>query len=89
MAPGAMDAYLQATAFSQQKRGEANDHVDALDHPQRDGRRRGTTNRHTLQRSAYTRISMSRAGRALPYVAAAVAAGMMFRLRESRTDDGM
>ena len=88
MAPGAMDAYMEATAFTQQKRGQPNDHMDALDAPQRDGQRRGPTTRYTLKRSAYTRMSMSRAGRALPYVAAAVAAGLMFRYRDNYTEAG-
>ena len=76
MAPRTMDSYLEATAFEQQRRGEANDGVDALDWPQRDGQRRGPTKRHTMGRSAYTRMSTSSAAHLLPYVVAAVAAGL-------------
>jgi hypothetical protein len=95
MAPRTMDAYLEATAFSQQKRGEPNDRIDALDRPQRDGQRRGPTTRHTMNRSAYTRFTTSRAGRALPLLAAsALAAGLAFGLppfaftRRERREDG-
>lgn len=81
VAPRAMDAYLAATAFRQQKRDEPSDYVDALDRPQRDGQRRGPTARHTMRRSAYTRLSTSRVGRALPLLAAgALAAGLAFGL---------
>jgi short-subunit dehydrogenase len=79
MAPRAMDAYMRATAFEQQKRGEPNDRMDAFDRPQRDGQRRGPTQRHTMRRSAYTRISTSRVAQALPLLAAsALAAGFAF-----------
>jgi short-subunit dehydrogenase len=79
MAPRAMDAYLEATAFEQQHRGTPNDRIDALDAPQRDGQRRGPTSRFTMRRSAYTRRATSRAGRALPFLAAgALAAGLAF-----------
>jgi short-subunit dehydrogenase len=79
MAPRTMDSYLEATAFEQQKRGTPNDRVDALNQPQRDGQRRGPTTRMTMRRSAYTRFTTSRAGRALPLLAAsALAAGLAF-----------
>jgi short-subunit dehydrogenase len=80
MAPRTMDAYMEATAFRQQKRGRPNDHIDALDAPQRDGRRRGPTQRHTMNRSAYTRFATSRIGRALPLLAVGTlaAAGLAF-----------
>jgi short-subunit dehydrogenase len=81
MAPRTMDAYLEATAFQQQKRGKRNDHIDALDRPQRDGQRRGPTTRYTMRRSAYTRVTTSRAGRVLPLLAvSALAAGLAFGL---------
>jgi hypothetical protein len=78
MAPRTMDAYMEATAFHQQKRGQPNDHIDALDAPQRDGQRRGPTGRYTMNRSAYTRFATSRIGRALPLLAvgALAAAGL-------------
>ncbi|HUP41234.1 MAG TPA: SDR family oxidoreductase [Vicinamibacterales bacterium] len=95
MAPGTMDAYLEATAFAQQKRGTVNDGIDSFDGPQRDGQRRVPTTRHTMNRSAYTRFVTSRAGRALPFLAAsALAAGLAFGLppfvftRRERREDG-
>ena len=97
MAPRTMDAYLEATAFAQQKRGETNDQADALDGPQRDGRRRGPTTRFTMRRSAYTRLATSRAARAVPLLAAsALAAGLAFgfppfglpRRDHARREDG-
>ena len=89
MAPRTMDAYLEATAFGQQKRSDANDRVDALYQPQRDGRRRGPTARYTMKRSAYTRMSTFIAGRALPLLAAsALAAGIVFALPRRRPGDG-
>ena len=87
MAPRAMDAYLEATAFQQQMRGVPNDHIDALDRPQRDGQRRGPTARYTMKRSVYTRLSTHRAGRALPLLAAgALAAGLAFGLPRRRPE---
>lgn len=86
-APRMMDAYMHATAFRQQKQTRENDGVDALDMPQLDGRRRGPTRRHTLQRSAYTRFAISRARRALPLLAAgALAAGLAFTLPRRSAD---
>jgi short-subunit dehydrogenase len=80
-APRTMDAYMHATAFRQQRHMKPNDGVDALDRAQRDGRRTGPTGRHTLQRSAYTRLSISRVGRSLPLLAAgALAAGLALGL---------
>jgi short-subunit dehydrogenase len=79
LAPRKMDRYLEATAFTQQKRGEPNDGVDALNRPRRDGRRRGPTHRLTMKHSAYTRAALSGAGRALPLLAAgAIAASIVF-----------
>ena len=81
LAPRTMDAYMHAAAFRQQKHSRANDGVDALEKPQHDGRRRGPTGRHTLQRSAYTRFAISRAKHSLPLLAAgALAAGLVFGL---------
>jgi short-subunit dehydrogenase len=75
MSPRAADKYMEATAFDQQKRPEANDRRDSLDAPQRDGSRRGPTHRTTLKRSVYTRASLSGVTRAVPFlVAGAVAA---------------
>jgi short-subunit dehydrogenase len=86
MAPRTMDRYLEATAFRQQKQGRPNDRVDALYEPQSDGRRRGPTSRYTMRRSAYTRVSTSSVGGALPLVAAAIAAGLVFGLPRRPSD---
>ena len=81
LAPRTMDVYLESTAFRQQKRSQPNDHVDALDHPQHDGERRGGTERFTMRRSAYTRAALSDTARVLPLMAAgAIAAGVIFGL---------
>jgi short-subunit dehydrogenase len=79
MSPRAMDAYLEATAFTQQKAEAPNNETDALYTAQPDGHRRGSTSRHTMKTSAYTRASTSAVGRAFPFLAAgAVAAGVAF-----------
>ncbi len=79
MSPRATDAYLEATAFTQQKRTDPNDEIDSLYTAQDDGRRRGPTSRHTMKTSVYTRASTSAVGRALPFLAAgAVAAGVAY-----------
>jgi short-subunit dehydrogenase len=84
VAPRAMDRYLEATAFTQQKRSTPNDGVDALYAGQRDGRKMGPTSRRTMRHSAYTRASTSAVGRAFPLLAAgAIAAGMAFRWSNS------
>ena len=88
LAPRTLDRYLEATAFRQQMRGKRNDGIDALDRPRRDGRRRGPTERHTMRRSAYTRISSSRFAQAWPLLAAgALAAGFAFGLPRRRTEE--
>jgi len=80
ISPRALDTFLEATAFTQQKRTEPNDEIDALYAEQSDGQRRGPTSRHTMKSSAYTRASTSPVGLALPLLAAgAVAAGVAFR----------
>ncbi len=84
VAPWAIKTYLEATAFTQQKRAEPNDEIDSLYTAQSDGHRRGPTSRYTMSSSAYTRASTSAVGRALPLLAAgAVAAGVAFRWSKS------
>ena len=75
--------------------GGATKNLDSSDGPQRDGQRGGATTRHAMNRSAYTRFATSRAGRALPFLAAsALAAGLAFGLppfaftRRERHEDG-
>jgi short-subunit dehydrogenase len=70
VAPRLTDLYMESTMFDQQKRDEPPRRHDALYEPQRDGRRRGPTERVTLNRSAYTRAALSDVSRALPAIAA-------------------
>jgi short-subunit dehydrogenase len=88
MGPRTMDTYLEATAFRQQKRRKSNDGIDALYRPQRDGQRRGPTERYTMRHSAYTRLSTSKAAaRALPFLAfGALATGLAFGLGGRRAE---
>ncbi len=83
IAPRQVDKYLERTAFSQQKRQQKNDGMDALDQPGRDGMRRGPTNRFTMNRSAFTRASLSRARRALPLLAVGALAATLIYGRKS------
>ena len=84
------DAYLESTAFRQQKRKAANDGIDALYGPQREGQRRGPTQRYTLKHSAFTRLSTSRAARALPFLAfGALTAGLAFNVGGRRAEDSL
>jgi hypothetical protein len=69
VAPRLTDRYMQRVMVRQQMKGEPRRPHDALDIPQRDGRRRGPTDRYTLQHSAYTRAAMSGMTRLLPIVA--------------------
>jgi short-subunit dehydrogenase len=70
VAPRLTDLYMESTMFDQQKRDEPPRRHDALYEPQRDGSRRGPTERLTLNRSAYTRAALSDVGRAIPAIAA-------------------
>ena len=70
VAPRVMDVYMENAMFRQQQRhNEPADWDDSLYAPQPDGRRRGPTQRRTMERSAYTRAMLSDAGRILPVVA--------------------
>ncbi len=69
VAPRLTDLYMESTMFDQQKRDEPARRDDALYEPQRDGRRRGPTERATLNRSAYTRAALSDVGRVIPAIA--------------------
>jgi short-subunit dehydrogenase len=70
VAPRLTDLYMESTMFEQQKSDRPADDSDALYEPQRDGRRRGPSERMTLKRSAYTRAVLSDVGRAVPMIAA-------------------
>ena len=78
VAPRLTDLYMESTMFDQQKKNEGPHSPSALYSPQRDGRRRGPSERVTLRRSAYTRAALSDVGRVLPFIAvgAIVAAGL-------------
>jgi short-subunit dehydrogenase len=69
LAPRLTDLYMESTMFDQQKKDEPPHSGDSLHRPQRDGRRRGGSERITLPRSAYTRAALSDVGRALPMLA--------------------
>jgi short-subunit dehydrogenase len=69
VAPRLTDLYMESTMFDQQKRDEPSRGRDALYEPQRDGTRRGPTERMTLDRSAYTRAALSDVSRAIPAIA--------------------
>jgi short-subunit dehydrogenase len=69
IAPRLTDYYMERTFFTQQQKHEPAHTPDSLYIPQADGRRRGQTERHTMERSAYTRAALSDAARVLPYVA--------------------
>jgi len=75
--PRAVDRYMEASAFEQQKRPETNDHRDSLESPQRDGLRRGPTRRNTLKRSLYTRAALSGVTRAVPFLALGAALSVL------------
>ena len=84
LAPRLTDLYFETTMFEQQKRNEPPHSPDALYTPQRDGRRRGPTQRMTLPRSAYTRAALSDVGRVLPFIAAgAIVAATVRNLRKT------
>jgi short-subunit dehydrogenase len=69
IAPRLTDYYMERTFFTQQQKNESPDASDSLYAPQDDGRRRGHTGRHTMERSTYTRAALSDAARVLPFVA--------------------
>jgi short-subunit dehydrogenase len=85
VAPRLTDLYLEQTAFRQQQRhGEPADASDSLYEPQDDGRRRGPTDRYTIERSAYTRAALSDATRILPMLAiGAIVAGTVRSMRRA------
>ena len=69
VAPRLTDLYMESTMFDQQKRDAPARRHDALYEPQRDGTRRGPTERATLNRSAYTRAALLDARRVIPAIA--------------------
>ena len=84
ISPRLTDLYMESTMFEQQKKKEAPHTGSSLYAPQRDGRRRGPSERVTLRRSAYTRAALSDVGRVLPFIAvgAIVAAGLGARAQQ-------
>ena len=69
VAPRVTDLVMERTLFKGQRKDEPRRSTDALHAPQHDGERHGHTERHTMQRSAYTRAAMSDMGRVLPVLA--------------------
>ncbi len=72
VAPRVTDLVMERTLFTAQKKNEPRRTGDSLNHPQRDGRRHGNTERHMMRSSAYTRAAMSDVGRVLPVLALGV-----------------
>jgi short-subunit dehydrogenase len=84
VAPRLTDLYMEATMFRQQQKDQPPHGPDSLYEPQRDGRRRGSSDRYTLRRSAYTRAALSDVGRVLPLIAAgAVVAASLRAIRRA------
>jgi short-subunit dehydrogenase len=70
LAPRLTDAVMERTLFEGQKKdAPPYHHEGALDAPQANERRHGSTERYVMKRSAYTRAVMSDVGRALPMIA--------------------
>ena len=84
LAPRLTDLYMEAMMFRQQQKDQPPHGLDSLYEPQRDGRRRGTTERYMMRRSAYTRAALSDFGRVLPFIAAgAVVAASLRAMRKA------
>ena len=86
VAPRLTDLYMESTMFDQQKRDEPPRSDDALYESQRDGSRRGPTERITLNRSAYTRAALSDVGRAIPAIAAGALLVVALRRRSEASE---
>ena len=69
VAPRLTDRYMESVMTRQSKKGEPAHTPDALWQPQRDGRRRGPSERMTRRSSTYTRAALSDVGRVLPVLA--------------------
>jgi short-subunit dehydrogenase len=84
VAPRLTDRYMEQTAFRQQKKDAPARTTHSLYSPQEDGHRRGSTDRHTLERATYTRAAMSDVTRVLPVLAVgAFVAGTIRAMRKS------
>jgi short-subunit dehydrogenase len=81
VAPRLTDLYMKATMFKQQQKDEPPHGPDSLYEPQQDGRRRGSSERYTMRRSAYTRAALSDVGRVLPFIAAGAVVAASLRAR--------
>ena len=71
LAPRLTDYYMERKFFDAQKKDYESGRPDALYDTTTDGSRRGTTESHEMKRATLTRVMLSDAGRALPYVAMA------------------
>jgi short-subunit dehydrogenase len=84
VAPRLTDVYMEHTAFQQQKKDAPAQSTHSLYSPQEDGRRRGSTDRYTLERATYTRAAMSDVTRVMPAIAVGVlVAGTIRAMRKS------
>jgi hypothetical protein len=81
MSPRLTDLCMEATMFRLQQKDQPPHGPDSLYEPQRDGRRRGTSDRYTMRTSAYTRAAMSEVGRVLPFIAAGAVVAASLRAR--------
>ena len=86
VAPRLTDVYMESAWFDQQKsdRPARRHPSQALYAPQRDGRRRGPTERMTLSRSAYTRAALADVTRAIPAIAAGVLLAALAKAQAQR-----
>ena len=69
LAPRMTDYYMERKFFEAQQKPYKTDRPDALYETTSDGSRRGSTESHEIKRATLTRVMLSDAGRALPYVA--------------------
>jgi short-subunit dehydrogenase len=84
LAPRLTDRYMEATMFRQQQRDQPPHGPDSLYEPGQDGHRRGSSDRYTMRRSAYTRAALSDVGRVLPFIAAgALVAASLHAMRKA------
>ena len=84
VAPRVTDLIMERTLFKGPKKDEPRRSADVPRAPRENGRGYGRTERHTMQRSAYTRAAMSDVGRVLPVLAiGAIVAASVRALRSA------
>jgi short-subunit dehydrogenase len=72
VAPRLTDMVMERTLFKGQKKNESEHTPDAMYRAGRNNRKDGSSQRHVMQTSAYTRAAMSDVGRVLPVLALGV-----------------